>query len=166
MSGLTKANALPAEPIVLSLASIDSPSIYLDVANLGDFTGPTRSRTITKVTAHGNLAERIITTLLSEGTISGTMYFIPAAGQVTTHTDPTNGVEAIFERNDLRAWSIRYRDTPGTARFFNAYVSKLSEKSPVAGVLTKDFELAIDNNMSTGTETGGTATAVFAPAQA
>jgi hypothetical protein len=166
MSGLIKGNGLPSNPIVLMLATLDSPPVYNAVANLGDITGPTRQRQTTKVTAHGDLAERIVGTLLAEGSISGTMFFIPAAGQVASHTDPTNGVEPIFERNDLRAWAIYYNDTPGTARFFNAYVTKLSEKAPVAGVLTKDFELSIDNTMATGTAAGGPSTAVFAPPEA
>jgi hypothetical protein len=165
MSGLVKANALPAEPIVLSIATLASPSVYLDIANLGDITGPSSSYTVSDVSAHGHRARRKITTLLDSGSVAAPMFFIPAAGQVPTHTDVDNGLRAIFERGDLRSFSLRYRDTPGTARFFNAFVSKFSEKSPVAGVLTADVELMIDDVVTTGTEAAGPGSAVFAPAE-
>jgi hypothetical protein len=163
MSGLLKANALPGEPIVLALADLDSPSIYRDVANLGDITGPSSSYTVVDVSAHGHRARRKITSLLDSGTVAAPCWFIQAAGQEPTHTDPTNGLRGIFERGDLRAWSMRYRDTPSTARFFNGYISKLSEKAPVAGAHSADFELTIDDVISTGTEAGGPGSAVFAP---
>jgi hypothetical protein len=165
MSGLTKANGLPAEPIVLAIASLASPTIYTDIANLGDIAGPSSSYTVQDVSAHGHRARRKITTLLDSGVLSAPLWFIPAQDQEPTHTNHTNGLRAIFERGDLRSYSLRYRDTPGTARFFNAYISKMAEKSPVAGVLSADMEFAIDDVITTGTEAGGTATATFAPAE-
>lgn len=165
MSGLTKGNALPAEPIVLALASLASPTTYVDVANLGDINGPSSSYTVQDVSAHGHRARRKITTLLDSGTLAAPLFFIPGSGLEPTHTNHTDGIQAIFERGDLRAWSLRYRDSLDTAKFFNAFVSKFSEKSPVAGVLTADVELAIDDTIKTGTESGGAAAATFAPAE-
>jgi hypothetical protein len=165
MSGLTKANALPAEPIVLALASLASPPVYTEIANLGDIAGPGRSYTVADVSAHGHRARRKITTLLDEGVVAAPLFFIPGAGIEPTHTDDTNGLQAIFERGDLRAYALYYRDTPGTAKFFNAFISKMGEKSPVAGVLTADVEFSIDDTVKTGTEAGGPSTAVFAPSE-
>lgn len=165
MSGLAKANALPTEPMVLALATLASPSVYTDVANTGDYTGPGRSYTVQDVSAHGHRARRKITTLLDEGMVAFPLFFIPGANVEPTHTDHTNGLQAIFERGDLRSYSLRYKDDAGTAKFFNAYVSKFSEKGPVAGVLTGDVELAIDDTIKTGTEAGGVAGATFAPAE-
>jgi hypothetical protein len=165
MSGLTKANALPTEPMVLALASLASPPVYTDIANTGDYSGPGRSYTVADVSAHGSRARRKITTLLDEGVVAFPLFFIPGADLEPTHTDNTNGLQPIFERGDLRAWSLRYNDDLGTAKFFNAYISKFSEKGPVAGVLTGDIELTIDNTVKTGTEAGGPDTAVFAPAE-
>ena len=163
MSGLAKANSLPTEPMVLALALLNSPTIYVDIANTGDYTGPGRSYTVQDVSAHGHRARRKITTLLDEGTLAFPLWFIPGAGLEPTHTDPTNGLQAIFERGDLRAWSLRYRDDPGTAKFFNAFISKMSEKGPVAGVMSADVELLIDDVILTGTESGGVDAAEFAP---
>jgi hypothetical protein len=165
MSGLSKANALPAEPIVLSLADLNSPTTYVDIANLGDITGPSSSYTVADVSAHGHRARRKITTLLDSGTVAAPLWFIPGANLEPTHTDHTNGLKPIFERGDLRAYSLRYKDTADTAIFFNAYISKFSEKAPVAGVLSADVEFTIDDVIYTGTESGGTATAVFAPSE-
>ena len=165
MSGLSKAQGLDSNPIVLAMATLAIPPVYNDIANLGDFTGPMRAVATAKVTAHGDYAERIVATLLSEGSVSGSLYYIPAAGQVPSHTDPTNGIQAVFERKDLRSYAIFYRDSPGTAKFFNAFITKLSEKDPVSGVLTADVEFSIDNFVSTGLESEGPSTAVFRPAQ-
>ena len=165
MSGLTKANALPTEPMVLALADIDSPSHYVDIANTGDYTGPGRSYTVVDVSHHGTRVRRKITTLLDEGAVAFPTFFIPGANQQPTHTDSSNGMQAIFERGDLRAWSLRYKDDLSTAVFFNAYISKFSMKGPVAGVLTAETELTIDGPVSTGTESGGPDAAVFAPAE-
>lgn len=165
MSGLLKANALPTEPMVLAIATLDSPPVYIDIANTGDYDGPNSSRTVVDVSAHGNPARRKITTLLDSGTIAFPLFFIPGAGLEPTHTSAANGLQAIYERNDLRAYSLRYRDDEGTARFFNALISKFGEKGPVAGVLTADVELTIDDVITTGTEAGGPSTAVFAPAE-
>jgi hypothetical protein len=169
MSGLPKASGLVAWPVVLALGSLDSPPVYTEIANLGDITGPGRSYTVQDVSAHGHRARRKITTLLDEGVLAAPLWFIPAqsgSDVEPTHTDATNGLQPIFERGDLRAYALYYRDEPGTAKFFNAYISKLSEKSPVAGVVNADIEFAIDDVVSTGTEAGGPSTAVFAPDEA
>lgn len=166
MSGLVKANALPAEPIVLAIGSLDSPVVYTEIANLGDIDGPNSSYTVEDVSAHGHRARRKITTLLDSGELKAPLWFIPAAGQEPTHTDATNGLKAIFERGDLRAYALYYRDTPGTALFFNAYLSTFSQKSPVAGVLSADVTFVVDDTIATGTESAGPSTAVFAPPEA
>ena len=165
MSGLVKANALPAEPIVLALSTLGSPTNYVDIANLGDIAGPSRSYTVQDVSAHGARARRKITTLLDEGVVAAPLWFIPGADLEPTHTNATDGLQAIFERGDLRAWALKYNDSLGTVKFFNAYISKFSEKSPVAGVLSADVEFVIDGEILTGTAAGGRANAVFAPSE-
>jgi hypothetical protein len=165
MSGLTKAAGLPTEPMVLALARINSPTIYDDVANTGDYSGPSRSYTVQDVSAHGHRARRKITTLLDEGTVDFPLWFIPTANAEPSHTDNTRGLQGIFERGDLRAWCLRFKDSPGTAYFFNAYISKFSYKGPVAGVFSADVSLLIDDVVSTGTDGAGAAAAVFAPAE-
>lgn len=164
MSGSTKANALPAEPCVLAIASLDSPPTYTDIANLGDIAGSS-SYTVQDVSAHGSRARRKITTLLDSGDFSTTVWFIPKKDQEPTHTDDTNGLQAIYERGDLRSYALFYRDDAGTARFFNAYISKMAEKEPVAGVVSTDLTFTIDDVILTGTESGGPGAAVFAPAE-
>lgn len=161
MSGLTKANALPATPIVLAMGTLDSPVVYDDIANLGDFDGPSSSSTINDVSHHGDLTRRIVTTLINFGEVSCPLWFIPASGQEPSHTDPTNGVFPVFTRQDLRAYALFYRDDAGTALFFNAYISKFSQKSPVDGVLVADCTIAIDGPLYYGTEAGGPNSAVF-----
>lgn len=162
MSGLVKANAYPTEPVVLAIGTLLSPVTYIDIANCGDIEGSS-SYTVQDVSAHGHRARRKITTLLDSGTFSLPLFFIAAADQEPTHTDNTNGLKAIYERGDLRAYALFLRDTPGTAYYFNAYISKFAEKMPVAGVHTADVEFTVDDVIETGTESGGPNSGVFAP---
>ena len=170
MSGLPKAAGLPGEPMILSLAEINtSPIVYEPIANTGDYTGPASAYTVTDVSSHGNRARRKITTLLDSGTFAFPLWFIPGGAASSayqpSHMSAADGLQAIFERGDLRAWKLSTMDDVGTAYFFNAYISKFSKKMPIAGVLSADIELTIDNVILTGTDTGGIATAVFAPAE-
>lgn len=164
MSGLAKASALPTEPMVLAIGTLDSPVTYVDIANTGDYDGPSSSYTVVDVSAHGHRARRKITTLLDSGVVAFPLFFIPGAGLEPTHTGAANGLQAIFERGDLRAWRLSCNDDEGTAYFFNAYISKFSLKGPVAGVLTADVELTIDDTIGTGTDAGGPP-GTFAPAE-
>jgi len=154
MSGLQKAAGLPTWPATLAIGSLASPPVYTEIANVGDISGSS-SYTVVDVSSHGSRARRKITTLLDSGEWSTTLFFIPGAGLEPTHTDATNGLQAIYERGDLRAFAIYYNDDLGTAKFFNAYISKFAEKMPVAGVLTADVTFTVDNTMGTGTEAGG-----------
>jgi len=169
MSGLAKAHGMPSEPMVLAIATLDSPPQYIEIANLGDITGSS-SRTVQDVSAHGGTARRKIATLYDGGSYACTIFFIPTPGIEDSHTDDTNGIQAIYERNDLRAYALFYRDgataNTGTARYFNAYITKLSEKLPVAGVLTADIEFTVDGEVLRGTEEGGIGSGVFAPPEA
>lgn len=169
MSGLIQADAYVSTPVVLAISNIDSPTVYIDIANCGDIAGSS-SRAVVDVSAHGALARRKVTTLLDEGDFTLPLYFkptqSPADGSEITHTDPTNGLYWIYKRNDLRAYALFYRDEEGTAKFFNAFISKWAEKDSVAGVTQVDVTFTVDGEVLTGTESGGVATAVFAQAQA
>jgi hypothetical protein len=166
MSGLVKANALPAEPIVLAIATLGSPPVYREIANLGDIDGPQSSYTVQDVSAHGQRARRKVTTLLDSGVLSCPVWFIPGAGLEPSHTGAADGLKAVHERGDLRAYALFYRDAPGTAKYFNAYINEFGEKAPVAGVLSADAKFVIDGVCLTGLESEGPDTAVFAPAEA
>lgn len=166
MSGLAKASGFPTAPTVLALASLASPPVYEDIANLGDITN-TSSRTVVDVSAHGVNARRKVGTLLDEGTYATTLFFIAddTTAPEASHTDATRGLYWIYKRNDLRAFGLFLRDDNGTARYFNAMITKFSEKFPVPGVHTADIEFTIDGEVLTGTESGGPSTAVFAKAE-
>ena len=165
MSGLTKAHGLPTIASVLEIATLDSPPTYIPIANLGDFKGPGSKYHVQDVTAHGDRVRRKVSTVLDPGTITAPCFFIPGADIEASHTDTTNGLRAIHERGDLRAFRIAYKDELGTARYFNAYVTNMSETASVQGVLTCDTEFTIDGDILTGTESGGLASGVFAPAE-
>lgn len=165
MSGLTKATGFPTVNSVLALADIDSPYTYRDLANIGDITNSS-SRGVQDVSAHGVSARRKVGVILDEGSYSFTLFFIAAAGVEATHTEAADGLYSIYKRNDLRSYALFLRDgataNTGTARYFNAYITKFAEGLPVAGVHTATVEITIDGEVLTGTEEGGAASAVFA----
>jgi hypothetical protein len=163
MSGLPKPDGLVAWPTVLAIETLLSPPTFIDIANLGDITG-SASYTVQDVSSHGNRARAKITTLLDSGEWSTTLWFIPGAGLEPTHTSAANGLQAIFERGDLRQFALFYRDDDGTALFFQAYVSKFALKAPVAGVVSADVTFTVTGTMGTGTEAGGPP-GEFAPAE-
>ncbi len=166
MSGLNKAAGLPAWPIVLAIATLDSPPIYKEIANLGDIDGPQSSYTAQDVSAHGQRVRRKVTTLLDSGVLSCPVWFIPGAGLEPSHTSAADGLQPVHERGDLRGYALFYRDEPGTAKFFNAYIQEFGQKEPVAGVLSADSKFLIDGPVYTGLESEGPGTAVFAPPEA
>lgn len=167
MSGLPKANGFVTTPSVLAIATLDSPPTYIDIANIGDIANNS-NRGEANVSAHGAEAARFVGTLLEEGTYTFPLFFIAddTTSPEDTHTDPTNGLYAIYKRNDLRAFALFLRDENGTARYFNGFIKQFSEKLPVNGVHTADVVIRIDDRVLTGTESGGPGTAVFAPPEA
>ena len=148
MSGLTKAAGIPSVAMVLQLlAPASSPTHYIDVANLGDFTGPGYSATTVDVSKHGDQWERTVTTLKSGGEVAGPIWFDPAN---STHADATDGLLGLLEAGDLRAWRIVLYDSTGAAAYvmFNAYVTGFGLKMPVKGVLSADFKMKVDGQVT------------------
>lgn len=145
MSGLAKAAGIPSANMTLQLlAPATSPTQYIEVANLGDFTGPGYTRTVVDTSKHGDEWERAVTTLKSGGEIAGPIWFDPAN---TSHTAATDGLLSLFESGDLRAWRIVLFDSTGAEKHvnFNAYVQAFGPlKMPVKGVLATDFKLKVD----------------------
>ena len=144
---LPKAPGIPTSNLQIFLALDDSPVTYSAVANVGDFGGPSMSRTVVDVSKHGDQWVRNVVTLKSGGTLPFPCWFDPSVSTLAGNSD---ALEELFDSGDLRSWLLAFTDdagiieTDGALVSFNAYVSKFSLKGPVKGVLSADTELLID----------------------
>lgn len=147
--------AIPAIGTLLKVG-YGSPEAFYSVANIGDITGPSISAAVVDVTSHTSPSapwHDKITTLLDAGTITLPLYFVPAStapgapGQFMGHGF-VSGLGKLFTNRGLAPgigynWKIVFPDGVPTTYAFVAWISKYSQKAPVAGVLTADLELTI-----------------------
>lgn len=147
--------AIPAIGTLLKIGS-GSPEAFYSIANIGDLTGPSISAAVVDVTSHTSPSapwRDKITTLLDAGTITLPLYFVPASVAATVPGTLfghgfVSGLGKLFTNRGLSPgvaynWKIVFPDGVPTTYAFTAWISKYSQKAPVAGVLTADLELSI-----------------------
>lgn len=142
--GAVIASAQPAINTLLRIGTQGSPTVFATIANVGDITGPGFKADVVDVTSHSNSNpwRQKITTLLDNGDVSMKLFFIPSSAGTSDGTpfghDGTNGLLSVFTGRQLREYSITFPDPAATTWYFQAYVSKFSMTSKVAGVLEAD----------------------------
>lgn len=153
---------IPASNIVIALGLETSPPTYAAVANLGDFAGPSLSTTTVDVSKHGDKFRRFVATLIDGGTVSMPCWFDPSEPTLAGNPD---SISELQKSRELRNWVMTFQDDDGVFTepiiSFNAYVTKFSQKFPVAGVWSADVEFRIDGEpiylwSDTSTPTGQT----------
>ncbi len=146
---LPKPPGIPASQFQIFLALETSPVTYAAIANLGDFGGPSMAATVVDVSKHGDKFRRKLTTLLDSGTVTAPCWFDPTVPTLAGNPD---AITELFKSRELRAWLIAETDEDGIitdpVMSFNAYVSKFSQKLPVAGVWSADTEFLIDGEVA------------------
>lgn len=148
--------AIPAIGTLLQVGNGASPEIFNSIANIGDITGPSTSAAVVDVTSHTSTSapwRQKIVTLLDAGTVSLPLYYVPSSGAASgpgtfEGHNFTSGLGRLFANRGLSPgvpynWKIIYPDGIPTTDEFQAWVSKFSQKAPVAGVLTADLEITI-----------------------
>lgn len=148
---LPKASGIPTSNLQIFIALETSPVRYSALANVGDFGGPSMSRTVVDVSKHGDQWVRNVVTLKSGGTLPFPCWFDPSVPSLAGNS---SALEELFISGDLRSWLLAFTDGSGIIEAgglllsFNAYVSKFSLKGPVKGVLSADTELLIDGEVT------------------
>jgi hypothetical protein len=136
---------IPAAPIVIALGLETSPPTYSAIANLGDFAGPTQSTTTVDVSKHGDTWRRFVATLKDGGTVSMPCWFDPTNNTLAGNPD---AIAELQKSAELRNYVMAFLNADGTFGdaiiSFNAYITKFSQKFPVAGVWSADVEFRID----------------------
>lgn len=148
--------AIPAIGTLLQVGNGASPEIFNSIANIGDLSGPSVQAAVVDVTSHTSTSApwRLkIPTLLDPGTITFPLYFDPASGGASgagtfEGHNWTTGLGRLFINRGLSPgipynWKIVFPDGVPTTYEFQGYITKYSQKEPVAGVLTADMELTL-----------------------
>ncbi len=133
--------ALASARTLLSLGTDASPSVFTAfLARLGDISGPNTSVAIVDVSNQESVARRKLATLLDSGTVSANLYWEPDSTQDAA-------LFAVYQTAppELRSWQIEWPD--GQLWLFNAYLSKFSPSSKIAGALVSSIELTIDGEI-------------------
>jgi|SRR5215467_6547050 len=115
-----------------------SSSVYEDIPNLGDITGPGQNVDILDITTHSspNSYEEKTPTVIRSGELTATMGY-----------DPANAVHkallADLQSKRLGTWHLVMTDPANTTLEFQGYVTNLSYSFPVTGKNQMNFALTI-----------------------
>lgn len=136
---------IPASNIVIALKTNDSPALYSSIANLGDFAGPSLSTTSVDVSKHGDKFRAFVATLIDGGTVTMPCWFDDTNATLAGNPD---SISELQKSRELRTYIMCFQRDDGTLEApgiiqFNAYVTKFSQKFPVAGVWSADVEFRI-----------------------
>ncbi len=149
MATLPKPPGIPSSNFQIAIGTNDSPITYAAIANLGDFSGPSTAANVVDVAKHGDKFRRFVTTLINSGVVTSPCWFDPSVP--TLAGNPLAITEQLKSR-ELRPYIIVETDDDGifisAVMKFNAYVSKFSQKLPVAGVWSADIEFQIDGEVT------------------
>lgn len=142
--------ALAAEGTLLQIGSGASPEAWTTIANVGDISGPAFDSTVVDITSHSSQApfRQKIVTLLDIGPVTFKCFWVP---QNDTHRNAITGAIGGIRYNYInrlkQEYRLRYTDGTSSDSFY-AYVTKLGNTAPVAGV----YEMAVTFT-GTGTPT-------------
>lgn len=139
--------AVAAINTLLQLGNGSSPEVYTSVANVGDITGLSMQATVVDVTSQSNGSpfRQKIVTLLDAGQVSFPLYFVPddAGHALLLHIFTTRASDYLAITGGGAPWRLQFPDQDATRYAFNAYISKFSQKAPVAGVIVADTTLEV-----------------------
>ena len=146
--------AVPAIGTLLQIGNGASPEVFYSIANIGDISGPSTSAAVVDVTSHTSTSApwRLkIPTLLDPGEITLPLYIDPASGAPATAgnfwgANFTAGLGRLFANRGNGPgvpYNVKIVYIDGTVDEFQAFVTKYSRKSPVAGVYTGDVTLTL-----------------------
>lgn len=128
--------ALPSINTLLGRGDGGSPETFPTVANVSSINGLSLSAKVDDVTSHstGVPWRQKIATLLDAGDLTVDVFFVPGA---SNH----RALLSDFTLRITRDWRITFPDVGGTFFQCQMFISKLSFKAPVDGVLTASMTL-------------------------
>ncbi len=112
--------------------------VFTTIPHAGDLEGPGGDTSEIDVTDHespGN-TEEVLPTLVSGGTLSGTLFFDPAG---TLHQQLTSDQQALT----IRTYQLVLTDATNTIVRFKAFVQSFRPATPVRGALSARVALRV-----------------------
>jgi predicted secreted protein len=144
-------NAIGGPGFLLQLGSVAGDGgTFTTLGEVKDITGPAVSLDVIDVTNQDSPGgyEEIIPSIRRAGEVTFDVNFNPADG---TH-DATTGLVFLANNKTKRGWRLWMQDEDDSYWAFDAYVTGLQMKAPVAGVLAATTTLRITGmpTISTG----------------
>lgn len=130
--------ALAAINTLLMRGDGASPQAYETIANVSSINGLNLSANVVDVTSHstGRPWRQKISTLKDAGELTADVFFIPGASNHQQLLDDFTAVPAT-----ISDWRIQFPDEEDTTWQCEGFVSKLSFKEPVDGVVTASLTI-------------------------
>ena len=131
---------------LLKMSSGGTGGSYTTIAEVGDIAGPGFSVDTNDVTSHDSpgAMREFKPGLIDPGELSFTCWFQP---EIATH-DATTGLLKVMNDRAIRSWKIVFPNTGLTEATFDALITKLDVKEPVAGVISADVTLKISGEIT------------------
>jgi len=131
-------NALASQGMTLAVGDAASPEVYTAISDLTDISGPDGSAGEIEVTDLSSTAKEFNRGLPDNGSVSGTVLFIPANVQhAQLRADFVSSTEVA------RNYRITFTDSPATKWTFSAYVASLPISNSLDGTTTASLSLRI-----------------------
>lgn len=147
---------LPAAQLQLLIQTVDaSPTKFVAVANLGDFTGPGQVATTVDVSVHGNKFFQYVKTLIDPGVLTCPVWFDETQPTLAGNAQALAELTQDNSASGFNTYLIAFTDssgnivaTTGPQVLFTAWVAKCSWKGPVKGVYSADAEFRLSGKLT------------------
>lgn len=127
--------AISAHRTIVARAKAATPTVFEDIAELGDVTPPELSRNEFDATTQEKDIDSYVLGVLRRGAMPMSLNFLPTNG---THDHLTGLYKAIID-NTIDGYKTTYPD--GTVIVMSGQVQKISPKAPVDGKLAADVTI-------------------------
>ena len=132
-------SGIPAVGTILSISNLGSPPVFIPLGNVGNIKWDMKTKSA-DTTNQGTVWEQSIPTLLSAGTVTFDIHFIPGSpgrdglsSIVPEGHSFSSGLGYIFINQQIRTYTFRFPD--GTLEVFTGYI----EDFPIEAHVDKDL---------------------------
>jgi hypothetical protein len=136
--------AFSGQGTIIARADLDTPSVFVDIAEIKSIAGPGGASTTLDTTTLSSTAKEFVPGLKDNGEVSLSVNFVPGdLGQQQMIDDQENLQMAVYR--------ITYADkkpTGGSTATFNAYVTNFSPSVGVDALSTADVSLRVSGGVA------------------
>ena len=134
--------AISSHGTIVSRAKAATPTVFEDIAELGDITPPELSRNEVDATTQDKDIDSYVLGVLRRGAFTVPLNFLPTDG---THDHLTGLQKAIID-NSIDGYKVTFPDA--TEWVMSGQVQAVAPKAPVDGKLAADVTLRFSGRMT------------------